>query len=331
MNVELKEKTDLMIENFHELKNGFNGEMNLVKHFAAIIHASKGSKVDKDVIKKIKKYIKEKTSFISYFRGSNTSILAALLYFEDDYEEFFEHMLKVYNKLVHIGFKNSTYLTLASYTLVKEVPAGEWDYRIKRMSEFYEKMMDKHKWLTSTDDYVFAAILAITDLNIEETVEKIEVYYNYLSKQGINKGNDLQTLSHVLALGKENVEDKCNKVMKIYRGLLDKKCSLNYSGLASLGVLAIIVDNVDEMVNKIKGVYEYLYNKDGYGFWSLDKSMRTILASTIVSDFYIEKIKSGVLELTLGNSINTIIIAQQQAVVVAASVACAASVSTASS
>ena len=56
--------------------------------------------------------------------------------------------------------------------------------------------------------------------------------------------------------------------------------------------------------------------------------MRTILASTIISDFYVDEIKRGVLQVALGNSINAIIIAQQQAAVAAA---CTASIAAASS
>lgn len=75
-------------------------------------------------------------------------------------------------------------------------------------------------------------------------------------------------------------------------------------------------------------VYDYIYTKEGYGFWNLDKSMRTILASTIVSDFYVDEVKRGVLQVALGNSISAIIIAQQQAAV---ATACAASAAAASS
>jgi len=331
MDLVLKEKVDLMVENYHQLKKGFKWDMDLLKHFGAMIHASKGQEVHIDTLETIKKYIKDETSWTSYFRGVNSFILANLLNFEDDYKNTFKNMENVYERMRNAGFKNSTYLPLAAYTIAKEVPLEQWECRINRMEHFYEKMKKNHFWLTSADDYVFAAVLATTDLDIEGTAERIESCYRLLNEKGLYKGNDLQTLSHILAIGEEEVNLKCSKAMKLYQGLKDKKCKLQYNGLASLGVLTLITSDVEKMVNEIKEVYDYIYEKDGYGFWSLDKNMRVILASTLVSDYYIEGIKKGILQVALGNSINAIIIAQQQAAITAACTASAAAASAASS
>lgn len=324
----LKQKVDLMVENYHVLKGSFRLESNLLKHLAALSNASKGKMVNIDTIKEVKKYIKDETGFTSYFRGTNAFILANLLSLEDDYKELFKSMLVVFDKLRKEKFKNSQYLPLACYTIAKEVDRGNFDYAINRMKQFYQRMKENHFWLTSPDDYVFAAVLAATDLDVSQTSIRIEECYNTLNKSGFYKGNDLQTLSHVLALGEEGVNEKCSKAYKIYRGLKDNKCKLQYSGLASIGVLTLISTDEEKTVNEVKEVYDYIYEKDGYGFWSLDKSMRTILASSLVADFYVDNIKKGILQITLSNSINAIIIAQQQAAIAAA---CAASAAAASS
>lgn len=41
MNSSVKQKTDLMVQNFHQLKIGFKWDTNLVKHFAAMVYATK--------------------------------------------------------------------------------------------------------------------------------------------------------------------------------------------------------------------------------------------------------------------------------------------------
>jgi hypothetical protein len=119
---------------------------------------------------------------------------------------------------------------------------------------------------------------------------------------------------------------KCNKAIRIFNDLKDMKCNLNYYGLASVGVLALIAHDTDKIINEVKETYDYIYTKDGFGYWSIDKSTRAILASSMVSDFYLEGVEKGLLQVTLGNSITSIIIAQQTAAVAAA---CAASASAA--
>lgn len=331
MNIELKGKVDLMVENYFEIKSNFRWQTGLLKHFSAMIHALRGNKVNVDRLEEIKNYIKEETGWTSNYRGNNELIIATLLCFEEDYRSFFKNMVTVHEKMREQGFKKSAYLPLATYTIAKNVQADQWNNKIQRMNEFYNKMKEKHFWLTSADDYVFAAVLATTDLDIEETMGKVEECYKTLNKEGFWKGNDLQTLAHIMALGEENVEEKCKKAHSLYNKLKDEKCKLQYSGLATLGVLTLITSEEDKIVRDIKEVNDYIYEKDGYGMWSLDKSARTILAANLVSDFYVDEIKKGVLQIALGNSINAIIIAQQQAAVAGACAASAASASSSSS
>lgn len=324
MDALLKVKVDLMVESFYQLEGSFKMENKLLKHLGAMTNASRGKRIDIDTISEIKKYIKKETGLTSYFRGANAFILANLLCLETDYEEFFKNMLLVYEKLRAENFKNSQYLTLASYTIVKEVDRGNWDYVVRRAKQFYESMKSKHFWLTSSDDYVFAVVLAASDLEVSETSLRIEECYNRLNNLGFYKGNDLQTLSHILALGEEGVQEKCNKAARIYQKLKEAKGKLQYRGLASIGVLTLICTDVDKIVSEVKEVYDYLYKKDGYGFWSLDKSMRTILSASLVADFYIANINKGILQVTISNSINAILIAQQQAAIAAICAASAA-------
>ncbi|NMM61782.1 DUF4003 domain-containing protein [Clostridium sp. P21] len=331
MNIELKGKVNLMVENYKELKGNFKWDTNILKHFCAMMNATRSEKVNIDKIKEIKKYIKEETGLISDYRGNNLLIMASLLCFEEDYKSFFKNMVWVHEKMSQYGFRKSPYLPLATYTIVKDVPEEQWNHKIQRMDEFYKSMKKNHFWLTSTDDYVFAAVLAATELDVKETMEKIEECYKVLSEEGFWKGNDLQTLSHIMALGEESVYEKCKKANSLYNKLKSEKCKLKYSGLATLGVLTLICEDENEIVREVKEVNDFIYEKDGYGMWSLDKSMRTILSANLVSDFYIDEMKKGVLKVALANSINAIIIAQEQAAIAACIAASAAASSSSSS
>lgn len=331
MNVELKAKVDLMVENYQEIKGDFKWDSNLLKHFCAMIHATRGKKVNIDRIKDIKKHIKEETGWASDYRGTNELIIATLLCFEEDYKSFFKNMLDVHERMRQEGFKKSAYLPLASYTITKSTSIEQWNHRIERMDEFYSKMKENHFWLTSKDDYVFAAVLASSDLNVKETMEKVEECYKALNKEGFWKGNELQTVSHIMALGEESVEEKCSKANRLYHKLVDEKCKLQYSGLATLGVLTLIASDENQIVKDIKEVSDFIYEKKGYGMWSLEKSMRILLAANLVSDFYVDEMKKGVMEVSLANSISAIIIAQEQAAVAAICAATTVSASSSSS
>lgn len=331
MDIALKLKVDLMVENFEELKKDFKWDADLLKHFCAMMYATRGKKIDVDKIKKIREYIKQETGWTSEYRGTNQLIMASIISFEEDYESIFQNMLEIYKKMREEGFKHSVYLPLTTHTIAKNSSIEQWNHKIQRVNEFYKKMKENHFWLTSDDDYVFAAVLAVTDLEVEPTMKKVEICYNTLNKEGFWKGNDLQTLSHIMAIGEDDIEEKCKKVGRIYNKLKAKKCRLEYKGLATLGILALITADEDKVVEDIKEVNDFIYGKSGYGIWSLDQSTRTILSANLVSDYYIDEMKKGVMDVTLANSINAIIIAQEQAAVAAACTACAVAASASSS
>lgn len=330
MDALLKQKADLMAENYIALKKGFRWETGLANHFGAMVHTTKGKRVSSELLDEVRRYLKEETSWVSQFRGVNLHILSNLLCLEEDYKGLFRNITFLYEKLRDAGFRSCPQLPLSAYTIAKEANMGEWDSRIERMNSFYKRMKEKHFWLTSSDDYVYAAILATTDMEVESTAAEIEKCYSLLNEGGLSKGNYLQTLSHILALGEENASLKCQKALKIYYDLKTRKCSLNYHGLASAGVLALVAADTDKIADEVKEAYDYIYEKAGYGFWSTDKTTRSILAASLVSDFYLEGMKKGVLQVTLGNSINAIIIAQQTAAVAAACAASAAASASAS-
>ncbi|GAA0732882.1 DUF4003 domain-containing protein [Clostridium oceanicum] len=328
MDLLLKQKVDLMVENYYEIRDSFAFEYSIVKHFIAMNLASKNKSVNIDEIKEIKSYIKKEVGLFSNFRGTNLLTLSSLLYLEYDYKTYFKNMQNVYKKMNDVGFRKTQYLPLAAYSLVKYCSMYMWDEKISRMKSFYCKMKKNHFWLTSSDDYVLAAVLATSDLDIEKSTEEMEKCYKFLNKKGFSKSDGLQTLSQILTFGEEDSEIKCNKALSLFTKLKNEKCKLRYDGLGSLGVLTLISLDENKIVEEIKEVYNYIKSKKGYGMFSIQKSYVSMLAASLVADFYVEKAKDGLMDITLANSINAIVIAQQQAALVAV---CAASAAASSS
>lgn len=329
MNTELKAKVDLMADNFHELKQAFRWESHLIQHFGAMISATREAKVNIEHIRDVKAYIKAQTSWVSYFRGYNEMIISMLLSNEPAYEQVFERANRVYEDLKQSGFSRGSYLPLAAVIIALSAEPSDYGMVYDRMERIYQNMKKNHFWLTSQDDYVLAAVLGASNLEVEKTAIEMEKCYQILNGAGLYKSNELQSLSHVLSMGEESAESKCDKAIRIQKHLKSTPCKLKYHGLVSLGVLALVTDQPEAIAEEVLEVYEYLYNTQGYGFWGIDSNLRGILAAAIVSDFYADRLSDNLIEATVANSITSIIIAQQTAMMaaVAASSAAAASAS----
>ena len=121
MNKEIKELCNLTIKNYRELREDFRYDGDYINHFAAVLYANRKEEIPQDKVKKIRTYIKENTSRMSSFRGDILYILSFLISMEENSRIFIEALLGTYNELTEAGFKDSQYLVLASYAIVKHI------------------------------------------------------------------------------------------------------------------------------------------------------------------------------------------------------------------
>lgn len=325
MKAEIQAKIDLMVDNFHTLDKGFIWDMPIAKHFGAMIGANRESHITVEQVKTAKKLIERDTSMWSYFRGTNEFLLAVLLTAEANPDDVLNRCIEHYEALKQRKFYSSAYLVLAAYSLAKHSDPYQYNRIYDRFEAFYAGMKANHFWLTGDNDYVYAAILAMSDFSVEATIDKTEAIYQCLKSMGLSAGNELQNLSHILAFGEGSAESDCNRAMALYAALKQRKCKIGSYGLALVGVLSLIMTSEDSMADEVAEVYDHLKQLKGYGAWSLGHTERAILAASIVADYYNDKISSGTVESTLASSVNSIIIAQQAATMAAISGAAAAS------
>jgi hypothetical protein len=112
-------------------------------------------------------------------------------------------------------------------------------------------MKSEHPFLTSSEDSVFAIMLALSSLSDEEIIRETEICYNAL-RERFKSRNAVQSLSHVLALysdGAYTAADRCRNTIALYDALREKgmKYGTEYE-LATLGTLAMLDCSIEEKV-----------------------------------------------------------------------------------
>lgn len=331
INHELVQRCDLFEKNYSLIRHNFKWEYATMCCLGALLYTNAGKEVDVLEIKKTKEIIKNNTGFFSAFKETTFFALATLLSLEENPEELFHKTIHIYNKMKTEGFYSSPYLTLASFQIAKQTEEFQVDAIIQRAKEFYAAIKKEHPFLTSTDDYGFAAMLATTDLSISETIREMETCYENL-KPKFGVGNALQSLTHVLTIGEEHAIDKSERAKDIYDKLYEKGCKLSkYKELATLGILVLIKTDVETLTDDIKEVYNLLIEKKGLGKWSISKHERTMYASALIANAFINDQKKDAISNTLSNSLTSIVIAQQTAMIIAATSASAAAAASSSS
>lgn len=326
MKERLSSKVELFADNMQMLKGKFVWQNVLLKRLAALLYAAKSRQIDLGALQESHDLIKENTKRISYFRGNSLMSISTLLSLHDDKQKQFARTLTVYEQMKAHRFWASDYLVMAAYQIVGGTVEDKYAETIKRTKAFYDGMKAQHRFITGQNDYIFAAMLGLSDIEIESGLRQMETLHQALQSH-FRPADCVQALSQVLTLSGE-CRDRVSRVLSLSDKFRQKGMRMDRAyTLPSLGVLSLLPANADVLADEVIEVYELLRTKKGFGRWSVSKQELLLLSSALVSFDYADKASNHLLTSTLSTSLTNIIIAQQTAiaVVIATSSSAAAS------
>ena len=316
------------ITNRDIVKSVFPWESAYLYPVGAAIFTEKRCTADPDRLESCKKLLKSQTGLFSNFKSTAKLALIAMLAVDGSPERKLNQALQVYDALKE-HFWGSQYLPVASMILSDVVEPERYGEVAARTRHIYELMKNEHPFLTSGEDSVFAAMLALSELTDEQIVEETEHCYRLLKPEFFS-GNAVQSLSHVLALSEGKAEDKCKATMELFHSLKAKGCKYGTDyELATLGVLAMLPADRSAVVTDIIEVDNFLSEQKGYGFFGVGKKQRLMHAGMLVTSDYLGE--SGTMQTAAIGGTISLIAAQQAAMCAAIAASSAAAASSASS
>ncbi|WP_127538383.1 DUF4003 family protein [Paenibacillus illinoisensis] len=323
-------RVELFVSNAQIIKKSFKWQNPMMHRLAALLYAGENKTADGEAIRQSHDLMKQNTNLFSVFRGNSAISIAAMLSLTTDQETKLADTLHVYDLMKQIKFRTSDFLAVAAYQIAAQAAPDQFQYTVERAKAFYDQMKAKHRFLTGQDDYIFAAMLALSDLDVESGVARMEQLYREL-KPEFSPGNSVQALTQVLVLGDDNPESSA-RVLALQEAFRKRSIRLDKTyTLSSLGVLSLLPVHQDTLVDQVQETFDWLRDQKGFGAWSITKQELLLFSSALVAVQHVENLRSGVLTTTLSTSITNIIIAQQAAMASAAAASAAAAASSSSS
>lgn len=321
MEYAMQGKLDLFVSNAQTVRKGLRRHYAITRRLAALLYAQEGRAMDREAIRCCHDLIKEDTGVFSPFRGHMTLCVATLLSFSPEPQALLGETLQIYGLLKDAKFRTSDFLALAALEIARQAESGDYQNVVNRSRAFYDAMKTQHFFLTGQDDYIYAAMLGLSDLDVAVGTERMEKLYLQLKGEFLAK-NSVQALAQVLVLSASD-DSAVEKVLTLRDALRAQKIRLDRSfTLASLGVLALLPVEMDILIRDICEVQAYLRKQKGLGAFSVTKPELLLLAVALVADGYA---KNSVLTALLSTSITNIILAQEAAMIAAISANTAAS------
>lgn len=287
MNQALKEKCDLLIANRATVIKAFKWSSELMSLAAAGILTSAGVEANEETLKSCEAIIKDETSAFSSFRANVKIPVICKMALSDSPAEYFKKLTEVYNLFNSKPFFGNEYQILAAITICDRISdISEAQELVNKTNAVYAKMKEYHRFLTSNEDLPFAAMIAVSGMDIQAAMDEAETSFDLLDET-FHDNNAIQTLSHVLALDASKAGEKCGRVADIFNELKEKKHKFGTGyELSSLGTLISLDFGNDEIADLIIEADEYLKEQKGFGDMLLgSKERRMVAAQTVAFAF----------------------------------------------
>lgn len=288
MRTTLEQLCNNFISNRDAVKATFKWENDQIIAASATSFLNRGILADAAKLEECKKLLKENTGVFSNFRGNVEVPMVAQLAMAEVPADKMKKTLKIYETLKQ-EFWGSEYLVLAAAVMADMVSEEQAVKMTEKARAIYDKMKKDHPFLTSSEDSVYAVLMAVSEKSDEVLMEEMEVCYKQL-KESFSASNEVQALAHVLSIAEGSAPEKCNKVVALYDALkADGVKYGKYHELVVLASLAMLPVEQSVLVEDIKAVDAFLTEQKGYGgFFGLDKKTRLMHAAMIVSCDYVK-------------------------------------------
>ena len=311
MKPELQSLCERFVSNRQAVHDAFKWDSDYIHPVCANLFCVYGKAADTEQLKACKKIIEDQTGIFSNFRGNIRPALASMLALSDQPEERMSQALEYY-KLLKEEFWGSEYLALVSFLLTNLADKSQVEEKASRGKVIYKRMQKEHPFLTSSEDSVFAVLMAFSDKTDDDLIADMEACYQAL-KARFSIGNKLQTVSHILALADGAPEEKAGRVIDLYNALREAGVKYGkYHELSTLAALSVTGESIASLADDIQQVDGFLKEQKGYGgLFGLDAKTRAMHAALLVSDLYANQEQTNTAAMT---STLMQIIAQEMAI-----------------
>ncbi|WP_163969445.1 DUF4003 family protein [Oceanobacillus halotolerans] len=269
--------------------------------------------------------LKQKASLFSAMRSHSRFTTAAFLDVHfDQPEEAVDSLFDIYHAFKQVKFKSGTYTYIAASIVLTNKQVKDPSNIIEKAKTIYDGMKQEHGFLTSTNDYPLAVLLAYEDR--DDLMEHIERFYERLSQDQFKKGNELQFLSHILSLSQDESHDTLvNRSISMYEEF--KKAGIKPKSMyyPVFGMLSLLPPDTVDM-QKIHSMYQEL-NKQKDLKWQ--KDMNVMMAVCLYVQDQMDH--TGLAEASIYTTLETMMQAQQAVMIATVAGATAAASSSSGS
>ena len=281
MNEQLTRKCEKFIDSREMLKNCFKWSSITDQCCRASFLLGENDYVSEAQINEIKEYIKKNEGIFSELRSHIELSLCVKMALSGNYVEYYEVLKAIMREIKTSWLFSSSYKAVSAMIIMENKEPKEFRRYIDKTKMIYEQMKRDHSWLTADYDMIFAALLAVSDINVDNILLEMDEAFRILKEQFRSSQN--QELSHILALNMSSPGEKTNRFLEIYDLLKANGIKVSkYYHLEILAVLSLLEMDDADIIDQINQAELYLSSYPKFRGWNMFSDERILYAIMLV-------------------------------------------------
>lgn len=310
MDIELKNKVNLLSENYKEIKKQLRSDGDLYNHFEALLYGLTDKELDLEKINEIREYIKNKKTN-SIFKGNFLKIFSILMDNRDDYKEVYKDTIVVYDFLVSKGFTHSNETVFASFILSKRFKEEELNYRVNNLIEIKE--------LLGSNEYISCANLAAGNKDIKTIEKEFNEVKQIMASLGYSYDCEKENFVLTLISNEGNLKERTKKAINILKEIEEKYLINSLNFLSLIAIASLFTSCEKSFISEFNDVYNMLKETKGYKFF-ISKEVRIIISLCVVINKYAEEMKADLIDININDEISILLVLEEQTAISIASI-----------
>lgn len=310
MDIELKNKVNLLSENYKEIKKQLRSDGDLYNHFEALLYGLTDKELDLEKINEIREYIKNKKTN-SIFKGNFLKIFSILMDNRDDYKEVYKDTIVVYDFLVSKGFTHSNETVFASFILSKRFKEEELNYRVNKLIEIKE--------LLGSNEYISCANLAAGNKDIKTIEKEFNEVKQIMASLGYSYDCEKENFVLTLISNEGNLKERTKKAINILKEIEEEYLINSLNFLSLIAIASLFTSCEKSFISEFNDVYNMLKETKGYKFF-ISKEVRIIISLCVVINKYAEEMKADLIDININDEISILLVLEEQTAISIASI-----------
>ena len=281
MNEELNKVCEKFVDSRSMINNCFKWGSLTDQCLGASLMLDNNIYISEQELKTVKTFIEKNEGIFSSLRSHIEIPLCIKMCIAENYIEYYQILKAVMQELKMGLLFSDSYRIVASMIIMENKEPQEFRKYVDKTRMIYEQMKRDHSWLTEDYDMIFAALLAVSDIDVDNILLEMDESFQILKEEYHSSRN--QELSHILALNLNSPGEKTNRFLEIKDLLKNNgiKVSKSYH-LEILAVLSLLDMDDFSIVEQITQAELYLKTYPSFSGWHMFSDERLLYAIMLV-------------------------------------------------